>query len=97
MVNLAYVTDDNGCSDSLMVNLDCKQVPIFIPQLVSPNGDGKNDTWVIANLETYPNNKVKIFNRWGNEVFVADPYLNDWDGKSNNLITIGNGLLPASM
>jgi len=51
-----------------------------VSQLLSPNNDGKNDTWIIQGIESFPNLAVKVFNRWGNEVFSASPYHNDWDG-----------------
>jgi gliding motility-associated-like protein len=56
---------------------------------MSPNGDGSNDTFVIKNIEDYPQNKIHIFNSWGDMVFSASPYNNDWDGKnysSNQLL-----------
>ena len=65
-----------------------------IPQFISPNGDGDNDAWVIENLQYYPNNKLKIFNRWGNEVYAADPYNNDWVGTPNISYSLGSGVLP---
>jgi gliding motility-associated-like protein len=48
----------------------------------SPDGDNKNDTWKINNIELYPDNKLMIYNRWGDEVFSAKGYTNDkaWDG-----------------
>ena len=65
---------------------------IASPNGFSPNGDGVNDTWVIKNLELYPDNELIIFNRWGNEVFSVKGYRNDWSGDSNSKFTIGNGL-----
>ena len=59
----------------------------LIPEFVSPNGDGLNDTWYIKGLNRYPNNSVKIFNRWGNMLFDAAPYQNDWDGTTEKSLT----------
>lgn len=50
--------------------------------LFSPNGDGSNDTFVIKGIELF-NNRLTIYNRWGNVVFKATNYQNDWDGTSN--------------
>jgi gliding motility-associated-like protein len=55
---------------------------VKIPDAFSPNGDGVNDVLVITNIETYPNNRITIFNRWGNKVYEASPYRNQWDGTS---------------
>ncbi len=51
-----------------------------VPNTFTPNGDNYNDTWVISNLDLYPNAEVKIFNKWGNQVFDTPvPYV-EWDG-----------------
>jgi len=57
---------------------------IVIPNAFTPNADGFNDYFVITNLEQYENNSIVIFNRWGDKVYEAAPYLNDWDGSSEN-------------
>jgi gliding motility-associated-like protein len=59
---------------------------------ITPNGDMVNDTWNIQNIE-YVTNNVKVFNRYGVEVFEAKNYTNrTWGGNSNKG---GSGLLPA--
>ena len=40
-------------------------------QAITPNGDGINDRWIIANNALYPNAKIWVFNRWGEEVFYS--------------------------
>ena len=50
-------------------------------QAFTPNGDGINDTWIIPGINNYPNNLVRVYNRWGHEVFVARKYQNNWTGK----------------
>ncbi|BAO76682.1 T9SS C-terminal target domain-containing protein [Winogradskyella sp. PG-2] len=54
----------------------------------SPNGDGVNETFVIDCLERYTNNKLEVYNRWGNIVYSKNRYLNDWDGTSNGRAVI---------
>jgi gliding motility-associated-like protein/uncharacterized repeat protein (TIGR01451 family) len=54
----------------------------------SPNGDGVNETFVIDCLERYPDNKLEVYNRWGNIVYAKKGYLNDWDGTSNGRAVI---------
>jgi gliding motility-associated-like protein len=60
---------------------------LFIPNAITPNGDGYNDTWFIKDLDLYPQNDVRIVNRWGDEVFAQSPYQNQWAGtwKGENL------------
>ncbi len=48
----------------------------------SPNGDGKNDTFFIEDIEQFENT-LKVYNRWGRLVFEAKNYKNDWDGTSS--------------
>lgn len=57
--------------------------------VVSPNGDGINDTWVIINIERFPGTVVTVYNRWGKEVFKSSAYANDWRGTNG---TGGDGL-----
>lgn len=77
----------------VLVEVACPDA-LVIPGGFSPNGDGIADTWVIQGLENYPEASVLIFNRWGNEVFSADPYANDWNGASANGLAAGD-VLPA--
>ena len=56
-----------------------------VPQIVTPDNDGNNDTWDIGFATKYPKVQVFIFNRWGNEVYKSSiPYDDSWDGKYNN-------------
>jgi len=70
----------------------CDPDEVLIPQGFSPNGDGIGDTWVIAGLELYPQASVQIFNRYGNVVYEATPYANDWDGTNTNGLSVGDQL-----
>jgi len=54
---------------------------------ITPNNDGRNDVWIIDNIEQFPENEVKIYNRWGNEVWFEKNYDNDnvlWKGNTGN-------------
>lgn len=78
------VSDHNGCSESLVaeVGFSFSVNCLVIPQVITPNGDGFNDEWRIRNIEFYPNAEVRIFNRWGQEVFATrNPADNPWDGR----------------
>ncbi|MCD8424736.1 InlB B-repeat-containing protein [Tenacibaculum dicentrarchi] len=50
----------------------------------SPNGDANNDTWIIQNIDRYPNNTVKVFNRWGKKVYYKKGYQNTWDATATD-------------
>jgi gliding motility-associated-like protein len=74
-------TDGNGCPASESFELGCTPlIPLVIPEFLSPNGDNQNELWLLQNTAQYPNIKVTVYNRWGNVVFEAEPYNNDWNG-----------------
>jgi gliding motility-associated-like protein len=64
--------------------------PCVVPTIFTPNGDGVNDAFVIPciNSGKYQETSLKIFNQWGDEVYNAHPYSNNWDG------TYGGNPLP---
>jgi gliding motility-associated-like protein len=45
-----------------------------IPNVITPNGDNRNDLFAIEFIENFPGVRLKIFNRWGNMVFENDDY-----------------------
>ncbi len=65
-----------------------------IPEGFSPNGDLINDLFVIRGINRFSKNEFTIFNRWGNKVFEASPYKNEWDGKAEMGIRVGGDDLP---
>jgi gliding motility-associated-like protein len=74
------VKDAIGCTgkDTIVISV--------LPELIfstgfTPNGDGTNDLWVVDNISRFPNNVVEIYNRWGELLFQAKDYQNNWDGK----------------
>ncbi|MCF8319299.1 MAG: gliding motility-associated C-terminal domain-containing protein [Sphingobacteriaceae bacterium] len=51
--------------------------------IITPNGDGINDAWVVENLESYPENEVKIFDKAGRLIYGKKGYTNDWRAEVN--------------
>jgi gliding motility-associated-like protein len=80
---LVEVENMDGCKDTASVLVDVREdvnQVIFIPNVLTPNADGFNDTWFIKNIELFPKNEVQIVNRWGDIVFQTNDYQNNWDG-----------------
>ena len=80
------ITDAIGCLtyDSVRVFVRDKPIPLFfIPNVITPNGDGFNDVWFIRDLEGYPDNTMRIVNRWGDQILEQSPYQNNWAGTWN--------------
>jgi gliding motility-associated-like protein/uncharacterized repeat protein (TIGR01451 family) len=53
---------------------------LFFVNAMSPNGDGKNEYFIVKGLEKYPGAALYVFNRWGSMVYQAKDYHNDWNG-----------------
>lgn len=58
-----------------------KVLPFFIPNVITPNGDGLNDTFEIKGLSKFLRNELLIFNRFGDHIFKKIEYKNDWAAK----------------
>jgi gliding motility-associated-like protein len=75
------VMDASNCVVDTAFTLACEdEIPVGVNQLLTPNGDGKNDRWVLEDLYLYPDHRVRVYNRWGALVYEASPYNNDWFG-----------------
>ena len=68
--------------DNENTDLEDRCMPFFA-NTMTPNGDGANDVFYIENIDTFPNNYLTIYNRWGNVVFETRSYNNDWEGTYN--------------
>lgn len=63
-----------------------------IPDVFTPNNDGFNDVLVIGCLNVFPDNHLTVYNRWGQIVYEAFDYDNNWNGDHH----IDKGPLPAA-
>ena len=78
------VYDENGCMDTASVMITVlRDYNVQISNVITPNGDGFNDTWYIGNILNYPENEVTIFNRFGKVLYTKSGYANEWDGTYN--------------
>ena len=82
-------TASNGCKAAISLLVEVKDCSsnISIPNIFTPNGDGKNETFVI-NARGVDKIKITIYNRWGEKVYESDSVKGGWDGNS----TSGNPL-----
>jgi gliding motility-associated-like protein len=82
--SLVYEVCSRFCAGLCDTALVALQVGAFndcdIPNIITPNNDGTNDALFVPCLDVFTDNSIVIFNRWGDEVFAAAPYLNDWQG-----------------
>lgn len=90
------VTCPDLCSQAtLTIRADPSGVTPDVYNAISPNGDGMNDRFVFTLLELrpdeFPDNEIIIFNRWGDIIYEAKPYNNDWDGTSTGGTLVPEG------
>ena len=85
-----YEVCNVNCADdckSAMVTININGLNVkgecWVPNTITPNGNGKNDALVIPCVESFTNNELLIFNRWGDKVFGTTNYANDWTGTYN--------------
>ena len=74
------VEDSLGCETERDVNIERVLVPLVIPSFFTPDGDGKNDLWVIENIQYYPDAVIKVYDRFHKLVAQYDGTVAGWDG-----------------
>ncbi|WP_298500464.1 gliding motility-associated C-terminal domain-containing protein, partial [uncultured Algibacter sp.] len=81
-------SDNNAFDDPTFTELGC----LTVINEFSPNDDGKQDTLEIRCIDNYPNNRLEVYNRWGNIVYEKRGYNSndEWDGTSNGRVTINS-------
>jgi gliding motility-associated-like protein len=76
-----YAVGTDGCVgfDTVRVRVEKSDELVFYSAF-TPNGDGENDFFFIGNIAKYPDNVLKIYNRYGQVIFTSAGYNNDWNG-----------------
>ncbi|WP_397364049.1 gliding motility-associated C-terminal domain-containing protein [Olleya sp. R77988] len=83
--------DETNNEDSADVTVnDC----LKIPSGFSPGNDSTNDTFIIPCIEDYPENNLKIYNRYGTLIYESNNYINNWNGMPNKGPLNQNKVLP---
>ncbi|WP_026348545.1 T9SS type B sorting domain-containing protein [Eudoraea adriatica] len=81
--------DGDGIPDYLEPNASEEDIEVF--NVVTPNGDGIHDVLSIRGLEDFPDNTIRIYNRWGVQVYATNAYNtqgNVFDGTSQGRATV---------
>jgi gliding motility-associated-like protein len=80
---VCYDDCDEACARAMVtINIKYSTDECVMTNLISPNGDGTNDEFMIYCLEDgdFKDNVLTIYNQWGDKVYSAAPYENDWTG-----------------
>ncbi|MCO6475957.1 MAG: gliding motility-associated C-terminal domain-containing protein [Phaeodactylibacter sp.] len=80
------VSDANDCvSELTSVTVEDRRFPCLEERVViTPDGNGTNDQFLIFCVGDFPDNHLEIYNRWGQLVFETDNYDNTWEGTAQN-------------
>lgn len=76
---------ESECAQAIVsLNLGDQSICVA-PTIITPNGDGTNDMFVVPCLYSgaYPDNRFEVYNQWGNTVYSTENYENDWAGTYN--------------
>lgn len=77
-------TDADLTNNKAVLSVAIEGSDVSFPNVFTPNGDGKNEKFIIGGLEKYPGSALYIFNRWGGGVYQSKNYNNDWNGSDLN-------------
>jgi gliding motility-associated-like protein len=74
------ITTEYNCSSETCQELLVVPATIQPINIITPNGDGKNDFLTFDFIEFFPENHLMIFNRWGGLIYESHGYSNTWSG-----------------
>lgn len=76
------VTSAAGCVTEKEISIEVKDdyLTLVPTNVLTPNGDGKNDRLVVKNIDLYPDNEIRIFDKAGRMLFSKKNYRDEWDG-----------------
>jgi len=75
------ITNSEGCTATDSTKVVVLDVPPIVSNVITPNGDRKNEYFTVKGLQYYSNsNSLEVFDRWGKEVFSSANYTNNWNG-----------------
>lgn len=95
-----YVRGEGGCfqngicEEIVLTEIDCDSTVVEGVNAFSPNNDGVNDVWIIPGIEPYFENKVYIYNRWGDlisEIVNYNNLDNTWGGLNSFNVLVSPG------
>ncbi|WP_438969154.1 gliding motility-associated C-terminal domain-containing protein [Nonlabens sp.] len=88
------VSNEN-CFEIFSFDIAIENCPVEVFNIITPNGDGVNDTFIISGLyNIYNKHKLHIFSRYGQKIWEGDNESGSWDGTSNTGLLHSGKRLP---
>lgn len=87
------IINENGCDSTIVVKIPIKEAKLKIPNVITPNGDGQNEKFLILNesksgsgddikvTDEFESMQLVIFDRWGRKIYESNNYKSDWVAK----------------
>lgn len=97
ITTVVYTAKDvsgNVSTCSFDINVKQEHTKLDVPQLLTPDGNTVNDSWIIGNIELYKENKVMIVDRWGSVIYTETGYNNEgkvWKGRNTQGSVVPSG------
>lgn len=87
-----YIMDALGCmgQDEITITILDTSIYLQIANVVTPNGDGFNDNWLMTGLDKFQQVEVSVYNSYGKRIYYSENYMNDWD-VTNSGVRIPDG------
>jgi gliding motility-associated-like protein len=88
--NVEYLATDaseNTASCAFTITVNPAKINIGVSKVITPDGNGINDQWILTNIGAYRHNRVTVRDRWGAVIFTATGYNNQdvtWDGTTQS-------------
>jgi len=90
---ITYIVEganEHGCKGTDTITVKVNDNFLITPyNILTPDANGLNDTWIVKNIQAYRENKVIIFDQWNQKVYEKEGYNNEWEGKN-----MGGEILP---
>ncbi len=83
----------NTATCSFQVNVN-PELDLELTTVLTPDGDGINDEWLLSDIDKYPDNQVTVVDRWGSVIFTASGYDNEkvvWTGRNTSGTVVPTG------
>ncbi|HTD98009.1 MAG TPA: gliding motility-associated C-terminal domain-containing protein [Mucilaginibacter sp.] len=83
-ITVVVTAQDGVTTDTYTLNVyrGATMASLAATNLLTPNGDGKNDQLLIKDIQLYPQNTVTVYDKSGRVIYTKHGYNNDWDGTS---------------